>query len=99
VVVSVSGPNIGDAMITPPFVPQLNEYYGRTAYFRGSAARSEPGGLGIIINVTDEQLTLHALPFPELISNILEAYGIKAKPSPAGLVTTRLLASISTVLL
>jgi hypothetical protein len=94
VVVSVAGPNIGNAMLTPPFVPQLNAYYGRTAYFRGSAARSEPGGLGIIINVTDEQLTLHALPFPELVSNIFETYGIKAKLSPAGLVTTRLLAQM-----
>ena len=88
---SVSGPNIGNAMLTPPFIPRLNEYYGRRAYFRGSAARSEPGGLGIIINVTDDQLTLHAIPFPELISNILETYGIKAKPSPAGLVTARLI--------
>lgn len=91
VVVSVSGPNIGNAMLTPPFIPRLNNYYGRKAYFRGSAARSEPGGLGIIINVTDDQLTLHALPFPELISNIFETYGIKAKPSPAGLVTARLI--------
>ena len=94
VVVSVTGPNIGNAMLTPPFIPQLNEYYGRTAYFRGSAARSDPGGLGIILNVTEEQLTLRTLPFPELISKIFEVHDIKAKPSSAGLVTNRLIAQM-----
>jgi hypothetical protein len=32
-VVSVSAPSIGKAMLTPPFIPELNEYYGRNAYF------------------------------------------------------------------
>lgn len=31
-VVSVSGPNIGKAMLTPPFVPQLNEYYAQRVF-------------------------------------------------------------------
>jgi hypothetical protein len=40
VVVSVTGPKIEDAMLTPPFIPQLNEYYGRNAYFLYNRARA-----------------------------------------------------------
>jgi len=91
VVVSVSAPNIDNAMLTPPYVPQLNEYYGRKAYFHYNKARAERGSLGIIQNVTSEQLTLRALPFTEVLCNIFETFGIKAKPSPAGLVSARLI--------
>ncbi len=91
VVVSVSAPNVGNAMLTPPFIPALNEYYGRNEYFRHDRARAERGSLGIIEEVTREQLTLTALPFIDVLSNLFEKYGMKAKPSPAGLVSTRLI--------
>lgn len=90
-VVSVSGPNIGTAMLTPPFIPQLNEYYGRNAYFRYNRARAERGSLGIIQEVTTEQLTLRALPFTQVLTKIFGAFGVTAKPSPAGLVSARLI--------
>jgi hypothetical protein len=89
-VVSVTGPNIGDAMLTPPFIPQLNEYYGRNAYFLYNAARAERGSLGIVQNVTSEQLTLTALPFTQVLARIFENFGMTAKPSAAGLVSARL---------
>ena len=60
-VVSVSAPNIGKTMLTPPFIPAMNEYYGRNAYFIYNQARAEQGSLGIIQNVTSDQLTLRAL--------------------------------------
>lgn len=94
VVVSVAGPNIGDAMLTPPFIPQLNEYYGRNAYFPYNAARVEHGGLGIVLNATSEQLTLTALPFTQVLAKAFEIFGIAAKPSPAGLVSARLIAQM-----
>ena len=90
-VVSVSGPNIGDAMLTPPFIPQLNEYYGRNAYFLYNCARAERGSLGVVQNVTSEQLTLTALPFTQVLAKIFEIFGMAAKPSPAGLVSARLI--------
>jgi hypothetical protein len=89
-VVSVTGPNIGDAMLTPPFIPQLNEYYGRNAYFLYNAARAERGSLGIVQNLTSEQLTLTALSFTRVLTKIFEIFGMTAKPSPAGLVSARL---------
>lgn len=91
VVVSVTGPKIGDAMLTPPFIPQLNEYYGRNAHFIYNEARAEPGRLGIIQNVTSDQLTLRALPFAQVLTRMFGAFGIAAKPSPAGLVGARLI--------
>lgn len=94
VVVSVAGPNMGDAMLTPPFIPQLNEYYGRNAYFLYNAARAEHGGLGIVLNATSEQLTLTALPFTQVLAKAFEIFGIAAKPSPAGLVSARLIAQM-----
>ncbi len=42
-VVSVSAPNIGKAMLTPPFIPRLNDYYGRHVYFIYNKARAERG--------------------------------------------------------
>lgn len=84
-VVSVSAPNIGKAMLTPPFVPQLNDHYGRNAYFMYNKARAERGSLGIIQNVTSDQLTLRALPFTKVLSKIFETFGTKAQPSPAPL--------------
>jgi hypothetical protein len=90
-VVSVTGPRIGDATLTPPFIPQLNEYYGRNAYFLYNRARAERGSLGIIQEVTSEQLTLRALPYAQLLGKMFEIFGITAKPSPAGLVSARLI--------
>jgi hypothetical protein len=90
-VVSVTGPTIGEAMLTPPFIPQLNEYYGRNAYFIYNQARAERGSLGIIQKATSEQLTLRALPFAQVLAKMFGAFGITAKPSPAGLVSARLI--------
>lgn len=91
VVVSVTGPKIGDSMLTPPFIPQLNEYYGRNAYFLYNRARAERGSLGIIEEATSEQLTLRALPFVQVLAKFFGAFGITAKSSPAGLVSARLI--------
>lgn len=91
VVVSVSAGNIGQAVLTPPFIPQLNEYYGRNAYFIHDKVRAERTALGVIQSVTDEQLTIRAIPFPQLISDMFTAFGIKASQSPAGLVGARLI--------
>jgi len=93
VVVSVQASEVleSDSLFTPPFIPQLNEYYGRSAYFDYDKVRAEPNSLGIICSVTKEQLTLRALPFSEIISKTFNAFGIKATPSSAGLVGRRLI--------
>jgi hypothetical protein len=80
-----------EATIKPPHIPELNEYYGREAHFIYNEARSEPGGLGIITDLTTDDLTIRALPSRQLIAKILEAFGMKAEPSRPGLIASRLI--------
>lgn len=75
----------------PPYIPELNEYYGREGYFIWNAARAEVDGLGIVINVIQNDLRLRALKCRTLIEKIFEAFGMSAKPSQAGLIASRLI--------
>jgi hypothetical protein len=78
-------------VLKPPFLPQLNEYYGREAYFLYNAVRSERDGIGIITEVTTNTLTIRALDVRVLVRKIFETFGITASSSPAGLVVQRLI--------
>jgi hypothetical protein len=64
------------ATIKPPHIPELNEYYGREAHFIYNEARSEPEGLGIITDLTTDNLTIRALDSRQLIVKIFEAFGM-----------------------
>ena len=75
----------------PPFIPELNEHYGREYYFKWSDARAEPGSLGIINSVMADDLTLHGLEVAELISKIFGTVGIEATLSKPGLVARSLI--------
>ena len=74
-----------------PFIPEINEYYGRNAHFRWNVARSQRDGLGIITEVTSNNLHINALPPRQLITKMFEAFGITAVPSQAGLIAGRLI--------
>lgn len=74
----------------PPHIPELNEYYGRESYFASGEVRSETDGLGIIADLTRNDLTFRALPSRELIAQVFRAFGMRAEPSQAGLVASRL---------
>ncbi|HEV2991110.1 MAG TPA: hypothetical protein VG759_21910 [Candidatus Angelobacter sp.] len=80
-----------DTTVKPPYIPELNEYYGREFYFRWNQARSQKAGIGIILGVTHDDLTLRALPNRELISKIFRAFGMEAQPSKPGLIASRLI--------
>jgi len=79
------------ATLMTPFLPELNEYYGRNYYFEWNKARAEPEGIGIIIDVWREDLTLSALDVSSLISKIFELTGMRARPSQPGLIASRLI--------
>lgn len=74
-----------------PFLPQLNEFYGRNHYFIWNQARVEQGGMGIIIDAFNDDLTLSALEVNGLISKIFEIVGINSQTSQAGLIASRLI--------
>jgi len=75
----------------PPHIPELNGYYGRESYLAGREVRSENDGLGIILDLRCNDLTLRALPSRELIVQVFRAFGMRAEPSQAGLIAGRLI--------
>lgn len=95
VVVAVN-PGIGlfgneRATLHTPYIPELNEYYGRECLFDWDAARAELDGLGIISNASRSDLSLTALDTTGLVSRIFRVADIDATPSKAGLIATRLI--------
>jgi hypothetical protein len=79
------------ATLHAPFIPQLNEFYGRNAHFIWNAARAEPESLGLVVSVSTDSERLRALRVSELVSEIFASVGIEATPSKAGLVASTLI--------
>lgn len=77
-----------------PSIPELNEYFGREVYFKWDCARAEQNGIGIIINITHDSLSLNSLQPRDLIHKVFEVSGIQAKPSMPGLITARIVRQI-----
>lgn len=74
-----------------PFIPQLNEFYGRNAFYQWDKARAEPDSLGIVSTARTNHLTIRAVEVGRLITEIFATVGISAEPSAAGLVCSRLI--------
>lgn len=79
------------ATLHTPFIPELNEYFGRQCLFDWDAARVELDGLGVISNASRSDLSLTALDVAELVSQVFGVAGVTAAPSKAGLIATRLI--------
>ena len=79
------------ATLMTPYIPELNEYYGRNCYYDYDAARVEPEGLGIILDASRTNLSLRAMDVSELLARILQLRGVVAEPSKPGLIATRLI--------
>ena len=78
------------ATLQTPYVPELNEYYGRHCYFEWNKARVELRGLGIISHSTTSNVSLSAHDVVELVKQIFLMVGIDAESSKPGLIATRL---------
>lgn len=66
------------------YLPELNKYYGNNY-------RVEPRSIGIITNITNHVLRIHALKIDNLITEIFNIKNIKATPSQAGLLCKHLI--------
>lgn len=88
----------GTATFFPPYVPELNEYYGRNLHFDYARVRAEPrsiwNSIAFLTTVSDADVTLRALPTTELVAKMFEKFGIKATTNRPGRVTSRLLAQM-----
>ena len=96
-VVSVSligrGPDENHTFWTP-FVPAINPWAGGRLRMRSMEARTEIEGFGIICPITEEHLEIRAIPKVDLAKRLFEFANIKAEPSPAGRIATRLIAQL-----
>lgn len=79
------------ATLQTPYVPELNEYFGRQYYFEWDKARVEPDGMGIISIASRSDLSLNALDVVELVKRVFSVTGIDAQPSKPGLIASRLI--------
>ena len=82
----------------PPFLPELNEYYGRELYHDYANSRADYGIVGgavsLLITTSDSDITLRSLPALELVTRLFARFGVLAKPSQPGLVTNRLISQM-----
>lgn len=79
------------ATLRIPWIPALNEYYGRECAFDWDKARAEPDGLGIIEDAASSHMSLKALDVAQLMQRVFAVAGIVAEPSKPGLVASRLI--------
>ena len=78
----------------PPYVPELNETFGRRMYFRYDRLRIEPDRVGIVINAADHDITLRAFPVADLIEKTFGLAGLKATPSSSELIARQLISRL-----
>lgn len=102
IAISVSGHDrfVRDRNVTffPPYLPDLNGFYGRELFYPYGRVRADYGLVGgaisLLIRTRDSDATLRPLPALKLVTGIFERFGVVAKPSKAGLVTSRLIAQM-----
>jgi hypothetical protein len=80
-----------------PYVPEINELYARTMHFEYDKLRVEPERIGLVINVTDHDSFLYALPVGALMERIFFIAGYDAKLSSAGLIARQIIARLGGV--
>jgi hypothetical protein len=85
----------GDDLHTlrPPYLPELNEYFGRFMY-RYNSVRIEPERLGLVVNATTSDAFVHALRVTDICSQIFSLAGYVTRPSSAGLITRQLITQV-----
>lgn len=80
-----------------PFLPALNEFYGRKAIIHWNKARAEPEALGIIVSGATNHLSVRAIDTSTLFQAIFETIGITASPSEPGLICRRLIKQMGAI--
>jgi len=77
--------------INPPFVPELNEFYGREITFNPYNIRIEEDSIALIIDKYKDFLSLYPLSYKKIFKKIFEYAQIKINISQAGLITKRII--------
>lgn len=82
---------------SPPFLPELNEFYSRTMHFKYYKLRSESESLGLIIQATDESSFIGAMPVADLLERVFDFAGFSSKLSSGGLIARQLITQLGGV--
>jgi hypothetical protein len=80
--------------LSPPYLPELNEFYARTMHFEYDKLRIEPGRVGLFIDAADHDSFLYALPVADLIERLFGIVGYESKLSSGGLIARQLIARV-----
>jgi len=78
-------------LFSVPFIPELNEYFGRQHHFVWNEARGEKDGIGIITRLWTEHITLTGMERLSFVRELFKAFGIAAEVSSAGLICDQLI--------
>jgi hypothetical protein len=81
----------------PPYVPEMNEFFGWTMQSRHETIRVEPERVGVVIDAHDNDSYLYALPVASFVEKLFETIGMRAKLSAGGLITRQLIARLGGV--
>ncbi len=84
---------LGDERVTLtiPYIPSLNEIYGRECYFEWNKTRVEHSALGVISNPRISDLNFSAIDINRLFQLIFQEAGITIKPSKPGLIASSII--------
>jgi hypothetical protein len=78
-------------LFTVPFIPELNEYFGRQHYYDCDNARVEKDGLGIITGLSTDHITLFGMERFSFGRELFKTFGIAAEISQAGRICDQLI--------
>jgi hypothetical protein len=78
-------------LFTVPFIPEMNEYFGREHHFDWNKARAEKDGLGIITHLWTEHITLFGMERFSFARQLFKSFGIAAELSQPGLICDQLI--------
>jgi hypothetical protein len=87
---------VGDLTFETPFVPEMNEFYGRNFYHDYDAARALLGGMdkgavGIITSISTQRLGISAYHVLDWITRFFALCGVSCERSEPGLRCKRLI--------
>ena len=79
-----------ESVLRVPYLPILNDFYGRRMYFDSKKIRVERDGLAVIEPITKSHINLRSIPKRELVAEIFKVFGMKAEISGPGRIASRL---------
>jgi hypothetical protein len=97
------GSALDDLAFATPFIPRMNEFYGRNFHHEYDKARSEPGRLGhgavgIITSVSSQRLQVRAIHVHQWMRQFFAIFGVTVERSEPGLRCSRLIRQLGGLL-